>query len=61
MWELGRDEVDRFGRPSGSGKGPSDLWVGTIILGLGTVIMEDGQECTRLETGRQVGVAAFCI
>lgn len=44
MWELGRDEVDRFGRPSGSGKGPSDLWVGNIVLGLGTVIMEDGQE-----------------
>lgn len=27
----------------------------------GTIIVEDGQEGTRLEAGRQVGVAAFCF
>lgn len=44
-----------------AGEWPSGLGLGNIILGLDNPTMEDGQEGTRLEAGRQAGVAAFCI
>lgn len=61
VWDLGRDEVDRFGRPSGSGKGPSDLWIGSIILGLGTVICGGWAGMNKTGDWETVGVAAFCV
>lgn len=48
--KVGRDKVESR---------PSDLGFGSVVLGLGTV-MEDGQEGTAQEAGRQAKVAAFC-
>lgn len=55
-WEEMRLKV---GGSPGRGTRPSDLGFGSVIFGLGT-IMEDGQEGTTQEAGRQAEDAAFC-